>query len=392
MKKISVIGRGSVGAIAVAEFLNNTDWFVEWIFDTDIPISSVGEASNLHLSFSLNKLGWRHSDITQKLKGTAKQGIHKKNWSSNDFIHDFTAQYTAIHFSSQNLYKVIFEKIKNNKRLSIKNEHVSDPYGLDSDYVLVCTGTPNELSSKEYSKIKSIPVNSAFIVQCDWDYPRFSYSLTHAMKHGWVFGIPLQDRISIGYLYNEQFNNVEEIQKDIKSVLKDYDLKENGKTNHINFNSYYRTNNFSNKVIYNGNASFFIEPLEAASIGIGIKINEWAYQVWTGQKSILEAQSIYEKNIKDTQSMIILHYLSGSVFQSDFWKFAEQQAYNHLSKEFEDHSDFSQMLEEVLFADEYGFRDVGNWSQMNYKINIEGLGIKEKLLKIRNSTKSIKNN
>jgi hypothetical protein len=45
------------------------------------------------------------------------------------------------------------------------------------------------------------------------------------------------------------------------------------KTNHLEFQSYYKKNNFSSKVIYNGNSSFFIEPLEATSIGFSIETN-----------------------------------------------------------------------------------------------------------------------
>jgi hypothetical protein len=33
--------------------------------------------------------------------------------------------------------------------------------------------------------------------------------------------------------------------------------------------------------------------------------------------------------------------------------------------------------------------EIGTWGAWNYKINIDGLGIKDKLIKIRNSTKSI---
>jgi hypothetical protein len=96
------------------------------------------------------------------------------------------------------------------------------------------------------------------------------------MKYGWVFGIPLQNRISIGYLYNSDINSIEDIKKDIQNVFDEYHLTPSEKTQNFSFNSFYRKNNFSSKVIYNGNASFFLEPLEATSTGLSTYIYRMA--------------------------------------------------------------------------------------------------------------------
>jgi hypothetical protein len=96
------------------------------------------------------------------------------------------------------------------------------------------------------------------------------------MKHGWVFGIPLQKRISIGYLYNDKISSLEEVKEDVKNTFKEYNLNPSKITNHIKFQSFYRKENFKNRIIYNGNASFFIEPLEATSTSMSTDINRLA--------------------------------------------------------------------------------------------------------------------
>jgi hypothetical protein len=96
------------------------------------------------------------------------------------------------------------------------------------------------------------------------------------MKHGWIFGIPLQKRVSIGYLYNDELSSLEEVKKDVQNVFKEYQLKPSEITNHIKFESFYRKQNFNSKVIYNGNSSFFLEPLEATSTHMSANINRLA--------------------------------------------------------------------------------------------------------------------
>jgi tryptophan halogenase len=240
--------------------------------------------------------------------------------------------------------------------------------------------------------LKEIPVNSVYVVQCDWDYPRLNYSLTNAMRYGWVFGIPLQDRISIGYLFNKEINTLEEIKEDIKNVFNEYNLIPSNKTNYLEFQSYYKTKNFNSKVIYNGNASFFIEPLEATSIGFSIKNTRNAIAYWLenlNKKSTEELQEDYLKNISDISAMISLHYLARSKYNTEFWKYAESKATEKIKKEFENETEWSKFIWSVIMDKHNLEEEIGTWGAWNYKINIDGLGIKDKLIEIRNSTKSI---
>jgi len=382
-KKLTIIGKGSVGAIAVGQFLKNTDWDIDWIFDENIPAASVGEASNLALPITLSySLNFSQSDLLE-IGGSIKQGIHKKYWGNgSDFLHSFPINSVGIHFSAKDLHKSIFEKVKNNSRLKIINKHIENPEEIESDFILVCSGTPKNFNDENIKIIDSIPVNSVFVTQCYWDNLKFSYSLTHAMKHGWVFGIPLKDRISIGYLFNDKLNDLYEIKEDVENIFKEYSLNPSKITNHLNFQSFFKKNNFSKKIIYSGNASFFLEPLEATSIGFSIFVNRLAIDLWNNTMSETEAQMLYEKEIKDIELMILLHYMSGSIYEkTDFWKYSKNIASEQIKKEFKQKTDWANFVYNAITTDyDKNKIEFGTWGSKNYRINIEKLGIKEKLI------------
>ena len=391
-KKLTIIGKGSVGSLAVMQFLKNTDWDIDWVFDENIAVASVGEASNLLLTSMLSHNGFDQRFV-RKIGGTSKIGILKENWSWKDnFLHPFLVNSVAMHFSASDLHQALKEQIITNPRVKIINKNIDNPETIDSDFVLVCSGMPKKLNSGEYEVIEEIPVNAVYVVQCKWEYPHFNYSLTNAMQYGWVFGIPLQDRISIGYLYNDEINDLEEIKEDIKKVFQQYNLNPSDKTNHLEFQSYYKKNNFSPKVIYNGNASFFIEPLEATSIGLSIENTREAIKYWKekpSDESIKSFQNYYSKSISDISAMISLHYLAGSKYNTEFWKYAQFKATEKIKKEFENETEWSKFVWSIIINKEVSQGEIGTWGDWNYRINIEGLGIKDKLIQIRNSTKSI---
>jgi hypothetical protein len=384
MKKLTVVGKGAVGSLAVAYFLKHTDWSIEWIYDENIPTASVGEATNLAVPNNLNWiLNFNNYDLL-KMNGTAKLGISKKGWSKQNYFHPFPSGTSAIHFTAKELQDSIYNKVKNNPRLTIKSGHVDNPEELDSNYVMMCVGSPKETNKDEFEILKNIPVNSAYVTQCDWDYPRFQYSLTDAMPNGWVFGIPLQNRIAIGYMYNDTLTSLDEVKEEVKEIFKEYDLTPSDRTQTLHFESYYRKQNFTPKVVYNGNASFFLEPLEATSTGFSVQIMHYAFDLWNNLLTIEQIENLYKEYIDQLESMILLHYMAGSVYKSKFWTKAKQLAKNKIKKEFQNKTQWAKfVLDAILGWDNNETKgEMGTWGQKNYKINIKGLGLEKEIKKL----------
>jgi len=383
MKKLTVVGKGAVGSLAVAHFLHYTDWAIEWIYDENIPTASVGEATNLTVPKNLYwTLDFRNDDLLQ-INGTAKLGISKKRWSKKDFNHFFPSGLTAMHFTAKELQDFIFNKVKNNSRLNITKGHVDNPETLDSDFVMMCVGSPKETNKKDFEILKNIPVNAAYVTQCDWDFPKFQYSLTDAMPNGWVFGIPLQNRISIGYLYNSDLTSLQEVKKDLQQIFDDYKLNPSDRTQHLTFESYYRKQNFTPKVVYNGNASFFLEPLEATSTGMAISVMRKAWDLWNGNLTIQECQKQYEKEIDEIESMILLHYMAGSTYKTKFWDKAKKISLLKIKKQFKDKTEWAKFVLDATIDmyDKTSELELGTWGYKNYAINIKGLKLEKQIKK-----------
>ena len=382
-KTIAIIGRGTNGALSVLHFLKHTDWDIQWIYDPKIPVAAVGEATTLTISSHLhNTLDFRHNDLIN-INGTVKQGVFKNYWSNNPgFYHSFPVGNVALHFSANEMQEFIFNKLKNYKRIKVIEKHVENPEDLDVDHVMVCTGTPKNLNEKLFTLKKSIPVNSAYVVQCEWEFPRFLYSLQLAKKYGWVFGTPLQNRIAIGYIFNRNENSLDEIKEDINSVFKEYNLKPSTKTIQLDFTSYYRQNNFSSKVVYNGNASWFLEPLEATASTITDFVNRLAFDLWNGNLTVKECQQLYEDEINDAEGMILLHYMAGSIYNTNFWDLAKTKATNKIYDHFKNNTVFAEFVKQALENPNIYIGNCGTWGNENYKYNLKKLGLEKEIKKL----------
>jgi hypothetical protein len=385
-KKISIVGRGTVGCLTVAHYLKYTDWNVDWIFDPNVPALAVGEGTNLTFSRALYDLfEWTHNDLNN-IQGTVKQGIYKENWGvGNKFLHAFPINQVGIHLSAAEFQTNVFETLVRNPRLTPIEKKITDYNSLDSDFIMVCAGGPRELDDQYVSRTH-IPVNSAYVTQCHWARPEFTHSLTIARPWGWVFGIPLQKRCSIGYIYNDNITDLDDIKQDVAEVFKQYNLTPSQTTNHIRFNNYSRINNFTERVIYNGNASFFLEPLEATSIGTAAQVNRLAWNVWTNGLATQEADMWYHKEISDVESMICLHYMAGSIFKNEFWSYASSIARERIENEFRSRSEFSffvanSMLDQNL--KNLSGIDVGTWPETSYNTNIKNLGLADEIIKLK---------
>jgi len=387
-RKIAVVGKGTAGSQAAAYFATLIPEFeVEWYFDPNKPTQSVGEGSTLKLPNNLfENVGFTHGDL-KNIKGTFKTGIYKENWGSlnKSFFHDFPPPQSGYHFNAVELQNYLEKYLED--KVSIIRESVSYQ-DIDADFILNASGVPQ--SFDDFHTSEYIPVNAAYITQCYWDSPEFDYSLTIAQKYGWVFGIPLQNRCSIGYLYNDNINTEEEVAEDVKKIFAQYGLTPSNDTNSLRFKNYYRKQNYerNGRIAHSGNASFFLEPLEATSIGFMDHIQRSALDIWTGYKKYDQANEDYRKLISQIELVIMIHYAAGSSFDTEFWDFAKERGIKKLE---------SQRGDEHLFNIYSSIKDVqdfhlsnsqiseyGLWWAGSFVQNINGLGIRDLFQKFVN--------
>lgn len=336
-KKLTIIGRGTAGCYAASHFARHTDLEVELYHDPNAGVQSVGESGpagfgntmfpkTLQINFGMN-----YSDL-DSVNGSIKLGVAKLNWDSGEkYVNWFPAGSTSYHFNARALQDLILDRLKD--RVRVIPERI-DVDNIDSDFIMDCSGKPGSMDDFHYltDRDDSIPVNAAYVVECLWDSPK--YNVTHAVArpYGWAFAVPLANRLSIGYLYNKNINTLEEVKEDAKELFRQFGVTPSEQTQSLQFNNYYRKQNFNGRVCYNGNQSFFLEPMEATAIWTMNYIQHLAHNVWLYDKPIQEANEEYVEKLNQIETCIMLHYFVGSKFDTEFWRFAKERADRHIKR------------------------------------------------------------
>jgi len=378
INKIAILGKGTAGCIAASYFRDTTNTEIEWIYDSSKPAQSVGEGSTLPLGRSFWKelgMGYRTLDA---LGGSIKKGIRKINYQGiGDFLHEFPLGEHAIHFSSKMLQDYV-PQVLEKKGVEVTDKTINNHDEVDADYIIDCTGVPSDWD--DYETAEFISVNSVHIVQSPCKGPLFDFTFAVARPFGWVFAIPLGQRVSCGYLYNNTISTLEEVEKDMKAFMQEFRFDYSDQVNNFSFKNYYKKNNFTERVTYNGNASFFLEPMEASSVGTIDFVNRTLTQIINNDLDFTSANAFLRKQIKETEHMIMLHYLNGSKFDTPFWKYSKERAELSLedmvkSNRFRDiGSNALKNFNDPKFTDMVG-AEYGQWPAFSYYQNFKGLNI-----------------
>ena len=170
----------------------------------------------------------------------------------------------------------------------------------------------------------------------------------------------------------------------MNSILKEYNLTSISSTT-IDFDNYYRSENFNEKVSYNGNASFFLEPMEATSLSTSILLLGWIdeffwayekeYDVFS--KNIFQKANIkYKTYLEETVDIIMLHYLIDPPVNNNFWEYANYNANEWFSMRYKTYPKINLITEKSLL-------NYSAWYDKSFKQNIKGLNIQDKLNKFR---------
>lgn len=379
MPKVAIIGAGTAGCFTASHFLGHTNWDIDWYLDPKIKPQAVGEGSNLLLPRALDRnLGFNILDLAA-VDGTFKTGLKKQNWGRRQetFYHLFTPGQVGYHFNAVRLQQYLQKKFAASSRVQIREQMVTDHDSVDADYVMDCSGRPTDLT--EFYATEYIPVNSVHVTQCFWDHARFNYTLTIARPYGWVFGIPLENRCAIGYMYNNRFNSLDDVRQDVETIFAEYDLTPSDTTNTFSFNNYYRRENYTERVAYNGNASFFLEPLEATSIHFMDTAHRIAYDVFHGRLGAEQANAEYLRKIREVETVIMMHYAAGSPFNTEFWQWAEQRGRDCVRKSLAN-PDFQTVLNHARnYSSASPKLEFGTWDLYSFPLNIAALGLWDQL-------------
>tara|TARA_B110000902_G_C14223001_1_gene555897 strand:+ start:347 stop:1525 length:1179 start_codon:yes stop_codon:yes gene_type:complete len=344
--KIAVIGVGSAGIQSLCHFISrlNETWEVTSIHNPSKKILGIGESSNPVFLASLEEgLRFDLTNDLDKLNGTLKFGTRYEDWRAHKFTNPLIAGSVAIHFDSNSLYDFAMDRLSSiwdDKFKVIKGNVDSLENNKDSvklqingsehsfDFVIDCSGSPK--SFNDYKVVK--PLLNSCIVHNTKPIPAEVMECTGhiATKDGWMFRVPLTTRTSYGYLYNNNITNDTEAKKNFSDII-DVPASELQLAKY-DFSSYYTQNAFNGRVLKNGNAVAFFEPMFANSLFLYDRVNRVAIDYITGMINEDTANDMIDETAGVILSTIAFHYLKGSTYPTKFWEYAKKWGKEETSK------------------------------------------------------------
>ncbi len=138
---------------------------------------------------------------------------------------------------------------------------------IKSDFVFDCSGFKrliigNLFKTNWKSYNESLKVNTAIPFFLPQEKEIKPYTRAIAMKYGWMWQIPLQNRWGCGYIFDKNYTTIDEAKKEVETFIGN-DINFN---KHIEFDAGRYEDVWVNNCIAIGLSAGFTEPIEATSI------------------------------------------------------------------------------------------------------------------------------
>jgi hypothetical protein len=366
--KITIIGKGNAGCISALHFYNFGKFIskkieIELIYDSKIKPVPTGQATLLDLPHFL----WVSTDYKKlfNFNFTQKNGIMYENWGKKNikWFHEFPFGTYGIHFDPESFQNYVLSNLKIN--FKEKDENIINYEKIDSDYIIDCRGSPNNL--EEYDELVN-PLNCCLLSNLPEDKSIY-WTRTIATPDGWCFYIPLKNKVSIGYSFNKKItseknaiNNFKKLFK-IEKINKVFDFKQYVAKKAI----------LNNRIFLNGNKLFFLEPLEATAMNT---YHVWCRFIWDAIISKTHTLQNSEIRIKEyinkVQNFILWHYSFGSKYETKFWKYAKKLYVKNKEENFEKKVNEIKKIK-MDFLKNHKAYPYAQWSGWNIKNWLEGM-------------------
>jgi len=354
MIKVGVVGTGTVGILAISHMLGylNSSFKVVSIHDPSIKIVGVGESAQPGVLSTLHRgANFKITEDADELDATLKFGGSWVDWREDPFTMTLLPPNIAMHFNNFKLKEFCFKRFKEiwKDKFEVIEGRVSDIRNADGkyaivnvddeihifDYVIDCRGFPKDFSG--YTVVDTIPVNHCLVYNeskpGDWNL-----TINKAVKHGWMFEIPLQTRNASGYLYNDKITTKREVIDDLSSIV-GVPVDEL-KFNEFSFKNYRANSYFDGRVMLNGNSAVFYEPIEAMSTYMYEIINRNFFDYINIPDNKISSNPYMVTNINrnvsrlthETEMFINFLYHGGSTHDSEFWRVTKERSTKFLSE------------------------------------------------------------
>ena len=278
VKKILIVGGGTAGLISALILQKRFEKIkIHLVKSNKIGIIGVGEGSTEHFGEFINFTGITPKMLIKETDATLKYGVVFENWMKESYFHNVTKGISSLvfgqylsgyahsiinnfkpkkytngfcldnmvlsnpfpnqyHFNTFKLNDFLIERcklagvkifedeikdviVKDGKINYLKGEKKKYKY----DFYIDSTGFKKLLISKLGAKWNSykdyLPMNEAIAFPTKDTEEYAPYTLSRAMKAGWMWRIPTYGRWGNGYVFNNNYINKDEAQKECEKYL-----------------------------------------------------------------------------------------------------------------------------------------------------------------------------
>ena len=239
------------------------------------------------------------------------------------------------HFNTFHL-NAYLTKIAEQKGINIINDEITDVNLNDTGDIKSLTGQEgiyeydfyidstgfrkvliSKLGAKWISYEKYLRTNSTMVFQTEDTEEYNVYTLSKAMKYGWLFRTPVWGRWGNGYIFDDRLITVEQAKQEVEEYLG----REITIGNVIKFNPGRLDNVWIKNCVAIGLSSSFVEPIEASSIGTTIQQTFMLMHRIVGYNEAVIKK--YNKSVteilENIRDFVRLHFICKRQ-DTEFWK------------------------------------------------------------------------
>jgi len=216
----------------------------------------------------------------------------------------------------------------------VQNIILKNGMSISADLFVDCTGFKALLAEAVNSKwddsySERLFVDTALAVQLPYIRPKTQKRNTtycHALGYGWVWNVPLQNRIGTGYVFSSKHTTVEEATVEFKEHLRDkYGYRDNIELRTVPFKVGKRPEGWKNNVVSVGLSNFFLEPIESTAIAQlqhqADTILDMCTATWIpAHKKAERFNRLNNLSLDAIASYIEMHYIFSNRRDTQFWK------------------------------------------------------------------------
>lgn len=273
------------------DFYHHGFSFTDSALGTEALSSKFLSVSPILLSSIMLNNNLKDVDFTEMVSESNKVPfVLEKNKDGKTLLDYKKIGYTSFHFNATKLaarfkeiglergiqvFEDTIEKVHLDENNNVTKLDLDSGSSVLCDFVFDCSGFHRLIIGKTFnSKWKSykqfLPTDSAIPFFLDMTDKIPPYTEAIAMKYGWMWKIPLQNRFGCGYVYDSSLISEEQAIKEVEEFLgfvPHYPRKDKGG---FSFSPGAFEEPWQNNCVAVGLAANFVEPLEATSLWVSM--------------------------------------------------------------------------------------------------------------------------